>query len=962
MNSLENLVQFNKHVIENADKGIIYLDVSDNILFANKYIYNLFEAEEGSLERESINIIFQNLKVSSISPPDFKSKSSFNFEIKTRSGSKKSIKIESEYIKDGDNKDIGSYVFIWDITDFISVSSEIKENEQLYNLVYESANDGICIIDQDKDCLIDCNKKTAELFGTDREQLLSKKISTLTPKEYYNDSKNQDRLKTALANLEEGSKTVLLEWVHERFDGTQFFSEISISKFRSKNRKLLIGIMRDVSERKLNEEEINHRINVERMISSISSRFINLRTDKLEMEFHWALKEIGRFYQLDKSSLYLYSDNYKKINCFAEWRKDNIEAASKLQNLNVGEFNWWTDQLLNNQIIRISNKSDFPNRDKLSELINGNCEYSSIMISPIKDGYKLIGFWSLVSFEKEVKWNEYNDTLMSIIGEIFSNALIKRKQENVIIESEKRFRTLVDTTSSLIFILQNEKIVFANEAAKKSVSYGSSIIDFPLIDIIHKDYKSFVENSITKILLGKEKTIFGDIKTITLQGSFKWFDFNAAKINYIGKEAVIITANDITAIKEVEEKLINYNEKLEKAINDKTEELKGVNQNLIDNNRELSIAKENLNNQLKLLEILIDNIPIPLIIFGADKKILRCNKSFEVFTGDKNDAIIGMDFELAYINEFADQYIGFINELYKNGGTRTTELSAINHHGEYRTVLAFGSSFENRDGKNEGVILTYLDITEQKKAEYEVLKSLGKQKELNSLKTQFISTASHELRTPLTTILSSADYLEILGDKIIKTSNDKYFEHILRIQQTVKHLTEMMDDLLTLNRTEIGKIEFNPASVNISLICDKILFDLEAYKKVNQHINFSINANHTNYYADKTLIRLIISNLLSNAIKYSCNECEIKFSVSEKGNELEICISDNGMGIAEHDQKKLFEPFFRSESVREIAGSGLGLSIVKKAVDLHGGKIVFKSEYKKGTEFKVYIPIRKGEF
>ncbi|MFH1194851.1 MAG: PAS domain S-box protein [bacterium] len=245
------------------------------------------------------------------------------------------------------------------------------------------------------------------------------------------------------------------------------------------------------------------------------------------------------------------------------------------------------------------------------------------------------------------------------------------------------------------------------------------------------------------------------------------------------------------------------------------------------------------------------------------------------------------------------------------------------------------------------------EIKKQKEAEEKVKKALEKEKELSELKSKFISIASHEFRTPLAVIYSSTELLQRYGRK---WELKDYEEQISSIKSNVHHLTDIMDDVLTISRADVGKIQFEPQATNLVQLCNSILENVRLICSQFQIISFNYVPKTSTYLLDERLIKYILLNLLSNAVKYSKASCRIEFIVNSDEQNLIFEITDQGIGIPDEDQPFLFEPFHRGSNVGEIHGTGLGMSIVKRSVELHGGSIAFVSKSGEGTRFSVCIP------
>ncbi len=236
----------------------------------------------------------------------------------------------------------------------------------------------------------------------------------------------------------------------------------------------------------------------------------------------------------------------------------------------------------------------------------------------------------------------------------------------------------------------------------------------------------------------------------------------------------------------------------------------------------------------------------------------------------------------------------------------------------------------------------------------ELKEALNAEKELSELKSRFVSMASHEFRTPLSTILSSIELVEAYTKKKQEVKRDK---HIARVKNAVNYLTGVLDDFLSLSRLEEGRINFQSELFTFNDFFEEILEEIKLQLKPNQTLHYVGLKQPLEVFMDKNGLQHIFFNLASNAIKYSDEGKKITFTTKIEAEKLQITIVDQGIGIPKEDQKYLFTRFFRAHNVENIKGTGLGLNIVKKYVDLMNGSIDYKSELSKGTAFTVMIPL-----
>lgn len=273
-------------------------------------------------------------------------------------------------------------------------------------------------------------------------------------------------------------------------------------------------------------------------------------------------------------------------------------------------------------------------------------------------------------------------------------------------------------------------------------------------------------------------------------------------------------------------------------------------------------------------------------------------------------------------------------------------------------LVTYAAELEQRvqrrtEDLDKSILLLEREILERKRAESEAKQALEKEQHLNELKTRFVSMASHEFRTPLSTILSSASLIEKYRDR---NELDKIDKHIDRVKGSVKNLVSILDDFLSLGRLEEGRVEYELSEFEVVSLFKEFLEDIEIIKKPGQKFEAHHPASML-IRTDPKFLRNIWMNLTSNAIKYSPEGGLIQITLIHEDGHFITKISDQGIGIPIKDQKHMFERFFRAQNVTNIQGTGLGLNIVKRYVDLLKGQITFESIPDKGTEFMVKLPI-----
>jgi len=270
--------------------------------------------------------------------------------------------------------------------------------------------------------------------------------------------------------------------------------------------------------------------------------------------------------------------------------------------------------------------------------------------------------------------------------------------------------------------------------------------------------------------------------------------------------------------------------------------------------------------------------------------------------------------------------------------------------GIHAEISQLNESLERKVGERTLVLKEALHDLEHSRDELET--ALVKEKELNEMKSRFISMASHEFRTPLSTILSSVSLIakyENEGDQ------EKRMKHVSRVKTAVTGLTEILNDFLSLGKLEEGRINTHSMQFDCREFLEELISEMQMLAKDGQRISLLCHGEHL-IQLDRQLLRNVLINLISNAIKFSPENASIEIIGEHEDSVLSLKLSDTGMGIPEEDQKHLFERFFRGKNASNIQGTGLGLNIVTKYLELLNGTIRFESELEKGTTFYLHIP------
>ena len=400
---------------------------------------------------------------------------------------------------------------------------------------------------------------------------------------------------------------------------------------------------------------------------------------------------------------------------------------------------------------------------------------------------------------------------------------------------------------------------------------------------------------------------------------------------------------------------------------------------------------------------LFENATEGIILTGSDGKIVLVNPATERIFGFKNDELIGQPIEILIPEQVKHHHHTLREGFYQNPSNRVMgqgrDLYGRKKDGSNIPVEVSLSHYKKKD--ELFVIAFIVDITRRKDSERnmveqqkqlekvsneirklnaelevkveertmilkealqrleesqtELSEALDKEKQMNEIKSRFVSMASHEFRTPLSTVLSSAS---LLGKYTTTEQQDKRNRHIDKIKNSVKHLNDILEDFLSLGKLDEGKVRVDLTEFDLLEFINETIEEMKGLLKKDQQMIPGYSGDRT-IHSDKKLLKNIIINLITNAIKFSDEGSNIYIQTKVENGSAFISVIDKGIGIGKEDQDHLFSSFFRGANATNIAGSGLGLHIVKRYTDLLKGDVHLQSELGKGTTLIITIPVKQ---
>ncbi|TXE16726.1 PAS domain S-box protein [Psychroserpens burtonensis] len=488
------------------------------------------------------------------------------------------------------------------------------------------------------------------------------------------------------------------------------------------------------------------------------------------------------------------------------------------------------------------------------------------------------------------------------------------------------FNILLDSVSEgVVVVNEHQIIVEANTSAEAMFGYNSNELNKQPLNILipqnyhakHGDhFKGFVKEHKQR-RMGHGRDIFGAKKN----GSIFPIEASLNPFTIYGRNYIMALVIDITERKKLEQEKNHLAKIFLESLNEiyvfDTKTLKFINAN--------HGAQNNIGYSLEELKTMT-----PLDI-KPDYTESKFRKEIEILSQDNLDKI---EFETVHKRKSGTIYPVSVHLQRSKLGDRDVFLAII------------------------------LDITEQKNYTEKLEKTvslrteelqtaLSAEKELNDLKTKFLSMVSHEFKTPLSGILTST----ILLNKYKLTEQQtKREKHIKTITDKVQYLNKILNDFLSVEKLEKGKINYNFTTFKLSKVLNEVIYNANMLLKDGQQINYPENIDEISLYQDEKILELALSNLIYNAIKYSSENTIIDIDISQNENSTILKITDNGIGIPQQDQKNIFNRYFRAENALLLQGTGIGLNIVKDHLENLNGTITFVSKQYEGSTFTIELP------
>ena len=903
---LENKDFFYNIIVEKGPLGIAVTDIDFRFLKVNTTMCNLlgYSAEE-----------LLAMRIEDISHPDDYANDFYQFNL-LLTGKISSYTMEKRFIKKDNsilfcrltanlNKDINgkpiyAIGYIENITEQKKSLQKIYEIEERYKAIHNMSGELIYVFDL-KGNFIEINEAAEKRLGFTSEELKNVNVRSLIV--------NEDDIKlldNRLSELIKGNKITATESYKIKNKHGEFLEIESNVSLLHKNDKpyTFIGIARDVTERNRIYSELKNSKDLYKLLVENQTDFI---------------------VKVDPEGSFLYvSPNY-------------CEFFGKSEN-----------ELLGKKFFPFVHDDDIKNtRSAFQASLKPPFATYVEQRALTKFGWRWLAWAHKAVLDDSGK-------VIAVLG-IGRDINDKKLAEIEVLKSEEKYRETINFLPVSVYEFDNKKnITFLNKKAKDLTGISDEEVfsaNLNPLDYIVPSNVEYAGKNLESVLVKGELINGIEYKIRHKNGMETNVLANTAPIYNNGKiVGVRGAAIDISELKKIEEKLRESEERYRNLFekNFSAVIVSDINGNIIECNQAFAdmLGLANVNSAKKMnIKDLYENREYREKI----EELLRSSGEIKNY-----------EFRMKNIRGETKYIIGNAAVDYDDNGEIKTIRKYLTDNTEKELAQ---QKLENYKNHLETVVhkrteQLKLELEKQKIAEEKIQKAFQKEKELNELKSSFISTASHEFRTPLTSIRLYTDLIAMMGKEINENELKNYIEHI---QISVKNMTTLINDVLTLSRTDTGKISFTPSVIDLHKFSENILSEIKDICSSKHKLIFNYKTSINKFLLDEKLLRHIFLNLLSNAVKYSPNGGIVSLEINIDKNIILFIFSDEGLGIAENELNNIFEPFYRTSNSQAIEGTGLGLAIVKRSVELHGGTIEINSYLNKGTKFYVRLPIIDGK-
>jgi len=679
----------------------------------------------------------------------------------------------------------------------------------------------------------------------------------------------------------------------------------------------VIEVVLDITERKQAENTIKNRLAFEKVISTISSRFVGV--SDVDNAINAALGDMGRLSHASRAYIFIFSKDTSTMSNTNEWCAKGVSAEiDTLQDLPTDTFPWWMKRLRKGKDIHIADVSTMPKEARAEKEILERQSIKSVLVLPLYIGGKLAGFMGLDNITQFGQWEDYDMRLLRISSEIIGNAIERRRSEEALLESEQKFRSIVENSHAGILIVDDAyRFTYVNDKLCR-------MLDYPREEVIGHDFREFLDEEAKKIV--------GDRYVLRRRGESPppRYEFNIVRKG--GKKRRVEISSAVT--KDLAGNIQTVSQILDITDRKRSEEA-------------LRASEEKYRTIIETMEEGYSEVDLKGNFTFFNDSVWR-------MTGYTRDELVGMNNRDYTTPETARKMYQIFSEIYRTERpAKVIDYEIIKKDGGIMIVEMSVSLIRDSEGKPVGFRIISRDVTERRKIEAQ----LQQAQKLEAIGT-LAGGIAHDFNNLLMGIQGNASLMLLDCD-----STHPHYKRLKTIEQSVQSGAELTMQLLGFARG--GKYEVRPADIN-----DLIKRSSDMFARTKKELTVSCKYQEGIWIVDvdQTQIEQVLLNLYVNAWQamprggelyietknVNLDETYVKTYNMAPGSYIKISITDTGVGMDEATRQRIFEPFFTTKEMGR--GTGLGLASAHGIIKNHGGIINVYSEEGIGTTFNIYLP------
>ena len=554
--------------------------------------------------------------------------------------------------------------------------------------------------------------------------------------------------------------------------------------------------------------------------------------------------------------------------------------------------------------------------DPLARMNDGpfQCEY--------RLRHKLGGYrWILTQAYVGLDGNGIPSRLMATNINITSRVTYRKSLE----QKEEEYSSLVNSVHEVIFKTDNQGVIsFLNPAWEQVTGFNyKQCLQTSIKDYVYYDDKTLMDALLNSSIKNNEesKSINYEVRFLSMTKPFVWMHmYGTVEFDGLGHFSGLYgTLIDIHSRKEAE------------------------------------LAHAQSDERFRVMSETMSDL---IALHKLDGSFYHLSPSIKGLMGFEPEEMLGKTPEDFVHPEDLSQFLqGVIKPLSKGEIKKMTgQMRVKRSNGSYLWIESVIQPMYT-DGQIDSLLSVSRDVSERKRAEIEMQKALKKEKELSELRSRFITMASHEFRTPLTSIKSSVQLLEMYADEISSELRNPMYNHMGKISVQIDRLTDLMEDILVVGKSQAKKMPFDAERTDFVLFCKDLIEQNFTYREGERTIEMDVIGDKREVMIDPGLMQQVMNNTISNAFKYSRDRPDPKLKLTFSESQLRVEVMDFGIGVPKAEQEQIFQSFYRANNAADIEGTGLGLVITKQFVEMHGGTIDFKSKENAGTIIDIHLPV-----